>query len=93
MRNSLCHFKEGPISSSLPQAEFGRLNGHYEVPNPIHDDMSKIDNASVEATRFYKWVNSLHTEYEIYQSGETSKLLDDDRVLQLIKMGFKFREI
>jgi hypothetical protein len=77
----------------LLQAEFGRLNGHFSVPNP-----EEIDNnaeheqydTSTEATRFYKWVNSRHDEYESFRSGAGSKVLNDERVVQLLKLGFQF---
>jgi hypothetical protein len=60
------------------------------VPNPDCDDRRYLEESYVEATRFYKWVNSLHTEYELFKSGGCSKILDDDRVLQLVKLGFQF---
>jgi hypothetical protein len=71
-------------------AEFGKINGHFDVPNPAYDEaMGNYQTA--EASRFYKWVNSLHSEYHAFKSEEGSKVLNDERVLQLIKLGFEFR--
>jgi hypothetical protein len=71
-------------------AEFGRINGHFDVPNPtFNEDISNYKSA--EAARFYKWVNSLHAEYHAFKSEEGSKVLNDERVLSLIKLGFEFR--
>lgn len=60
------------------------------MPNPDIDDLSQLDETSLEATRFYKWVNGLHVEYEAFKNGRESKVLNDERVLQLIKLGFQF---
>lgn len=79
------------LSSS--QAEFGRLNGHFQVPNPDYEENNldnPTDETSIEAIRFYKWVNGLHGEYEVFKNGGESKILNNERVVQLIKMGFQF---
>ena len=60
------------------------------MPNPNYDDMSYLDDTSAEAIKFYKWANSLRDEYEAFKKGDGSKVLNDERVLQLIKMGFQF---
>jgi hypothetical protein len=52
--------------------------------------MSYLDDTSAEAIKFYKWANSLRDEYEAFKKGDGSKVLNDERVLQLIKMGFQF---
>eukprot|EP00956_Cyclotella_meneghiniana_P005765 scaffold7460_cov64-Cyclotella_meneghiniana.AAC.9 len=72
--------------------EFGRLNGHFQVPNPDYDDVDNSEGTSVEAARFYKWVNNLHTEYQAYKT-VGSNVLNDERVLQLIKIGFQFHNM
>jgi hypothetical protein len=71
-------------------AEFGRLNGHFQVPSPDDDEINldnPNDETSIKATQFYKWVNGLHGECETYKNGGESKVLNDERVVQLIKMG------
>ena len=73
--------------------EFGRLNGHYEVPCPDGNEKEyrgKVGEIA-EAFRFYRWVRELHSEYAKYRSGKGSKLMNDDRVVRLIKIGFQFR--
>lgn len=96
----LCCFICNIHTSCIPihifsQAEFGKVNGHFHVPNPDFDAGDVSDSArydtGTEAMRFYRWVNSLHVEYEAFRSGNGSKILNDERVLQLVKLGFQFK--
>ena len=65
--------------------EFGRINGHFNVPCPVDVDKKG------DAHRLYKWVESLHGMYRSYKLGRQSGSLTDDRVVLLIKHGFVFR--
>jgi len=71
--------------------EFGRINGHFEVPaNANEEDGEPIDRKS-DAYRLHRWVESLHSMYRSYKLGRQSGSLNDERVLLLIKHGFVFR--
>jgi len=67
--------------------EFGRINGHYNVPCPPEE----VDRKSNEV-RLYNWVESLHRMYKSYKLGRQAGSLTDERILLLIKNGFEFRE-
>lgn len=67
--------------------EFGRVNGHFNVPCPAGENVDKKGDAH----RLYKWVESLHGMYRSYKLGRQSGSLTDDRVVLLIKHGFVFR--
>ena len=64
--------------------EFGREHGYFEVP-------CVLPESSNEEYRLYKWVEKVHSDYEAFKNGEPSGFLNDERVLQLIKIGFEFK--
>lgn len=79
--------------------EFGRMNGHFIVPNPRNsssnrdgkeEDVEQVDIKS-DAYRLYKWVESLHVMYRSFKLGRQSGSLTDERVTLLRKHGFMFR--
>ena len=71
---------------------FGRLNGHFNVPDPVEIvGAAGVDRKSNEF-RLYKWVESLHGMYRSYRLGRKSGSLTEDRVNMLSKIGFQFRE-
>ena len=77
--------------------EFGRINGHYHLPNPSNsnaDDglQQQPTDKKSDAYRLYKWVESLHGMYRSYKLGRQSGSLSDERVVLLIKHGFVFRD-
>lgn len=74
---------------------FGRLNGHYNVPCPIPENVDADhyngdDEQISNAFRLYKWVRRIINEYPGYLSGKSSRLLNEDRVRQLTDIGFEF---
>ncbi|KAL9178325.1 hypothetical protein ACHAXT_001753 [Thalassiosira profunda] len=73
--------------------EFGRVNRHFDVANPVPDgaDPPDANTEAAEAVRFYKFVKRLHTEYRALQrGGGTGNFLTPDRVEQLRAIGFQF---
>ncbi len=70
--------------------EFGRLNGHYDVPR-LSNPSGEVDR-KLEEFCLHKWVQSLHGMYKSYKLGRQSGSLTDERVVLLIKHGFTFRE-
>lgn len=84
----------------LPQMEFRRSHGHFNVPNPRtvateacteEGDPSVAAEAKSEAYRLYKWVKSLHRMYRSYKLDRLSGSLTDERILLLVKHGFVFQ--
>ncbi len=80
------------------QIEFGRINRHFDVPNPsssstleVDDEDGKRVDKKSDAYRLYKWVESLHGMYRSYKLGRQSGSLTEERVVLLIKHGFVFR--
>jgi hypothetical protein len=74
------------------QVEFGRVNRHFNVPNPeLADDMI-VDPSSeaADAKRFYKFVVKLNTDYRALQRGIPSTILTEERICQLLNIGFEF---
>ncbi|KAL7531565.1 hypothetical protein ACHAXR_006126, partial [Thalassiosira sp. AJA248-18] len=75
--------------------EFGRINGHFDVPCPGFSSEEtgggKLVDKKSDAYRLYKWVESLHGMYRSYKLGRQSGSLTDERVVLLIKHGFVFR--
>jgi hypothetical protein len=69
--------------------EFGRNNGHFDVPRPKGTE--KNDEHMSEERKLYNWVESLHSQYRSYKLGRQAGSLTDDRVLLLVKQGFTFR--
>ena len=67
--------------------EFGQLHGHYDIPRPGPE----VGRQAPEF-RLYKWVESLHGMYRSYKMGRQSGSLTDERVVNLIKHGFTFRD-
>lgn len=75
------------------QVEFGRVNRHFNVPNPVPngEDPPEINTEAAEAVRFYKFVKRLHTEYRALQrGGGVGNFLTPERVEQLRSIGFDF---
>mmetsp|Transcript_6664 Transcript_6664/g.15113 ORF Transcript_6664/g.15113 Transcript_6664/m.15113 type:complete len:805 (+) Transcript_6664:156-2570(+) len=73
--------------------EFSRVNRHFNVPCPEEAPGDKEENETetTEALRFYRWVQQLHYNYRHYQyGGQTS--LNENRVNQLLELGFEFKE-
>ena len=75
--------------------EFGRVNGHFNVPSGTGDDDNRqpSDKKMSEQRRFYNWVESLHRMYRSYKQGRQPGSLTDERVVLLVKQGFMFRNI
>lgn len=73
------------------QVEFGRVNRHFNVPNPEHADMI-VDPSSdaADAKRFYKFVVKLNSDYRALQRGIPSTILTEQRIHQLLNIGFEF---
>ena len=78
------------------QVEFGRVNRHFNVPNPgsnSYDGQETIDDPTSEvadAKRFYKFVVKLNTDYRALQRGVPSTILTEERIAQLRSIGFEF---
>ncbi|KAL7438389.1 hypothetical protein ACHAXH_007609, partial [Discostella pseudostelligera] len=76
--------------------EFGRVNRHFNVPNPIPENADGremiVDPSSdvADAKRFYKFVVKLNTDYRNLQRGIPSTILTEERINQLINIGFEF---
>ncbi|KAL3811933.1 hypothetical protein ACHAXA_001580 [Cyclostephanos tholiformis] len=74
--------------------EFGRINGHYDVPFSLPEgyrgDIDGLDRDLSETHRFAKWVKRLHAEYRSYASGKGSRMLNDARIMQLREVGLEF---
>lgn len=73
--------------------EFGRVNRHFNVPNPDNGlDNTIIDpsSAAADAKRFYKFVLKLNTDYRALQRGIPSTVLTEERIEQLLNIGFEF---
>ena len=75
--------------------EFGRINGHYYVPNPSssnEDDglQQRPTDTKSDAYRLYKWVESLQGMYRLYKLSRQLGSLSDERVVLLIKHGLVF---
>lgn len=71
---------------------YGRLNGHFNVPDPADiAGPAGVDRKSNDF-RLFKWVESLHGMYRSYRLGRKSGSLTEDRVNVLSKIGFPFRE-
>ncbi|KAL7526998.1 hypothetical protein ACHAXR_004649 [Thalassiosira sp. AJA248-18] len=76
--------------------EFGRVNRHFNVPNPAPDNaeyrglLQDLSSDTADANRFYKWVGRLHTEHKALQRGVVSTFLTEERVAQLQNIGFEF---
>jgi len=70
--------------------EYGRINGHFDVP-PTEHGGETLDRIKSDMYRLHKWVESLHNKYQSYKLGEPARPLNDERVLLLIKQGFVFR--
>jgi len=68
--------------------EFSRVNRHFNVPLP--EKNCKDDSEIADAMRFYKWVHQIHLGYRYYQDGNKT-ILNDDRVKQLLDLGFEFK--
>ena len=77
--------------------EFGRNNGHFNVPNPAKvgpwgDAADEDPNSeAADQRRFYKFVSKLHTEYRSVQRGIPSSMLTEDRITQLRNISFEFK--
>merc|ERR1712194_831457 len=77
--------------------EFGRSNGHFNVPNPkttaIQASKEEVDLplAKSKAQRLYSWVKSIQRMYRQYKLGRKAGSLTDERVLSLVKIGFVFQ--
>ncbi|KAL9186683.1 hypothetical protein ACHAXT_005921 [Thalassiosira profunda] len=63
---------------------FGTLNGHFDVPSNLSDPKS-------DEHRLYNWVKSLSTMYRSYKLGRQCGSLNDERILELVKIGFVFK--
>jgi hypothetical protein len=78
------------------QAEFGRVNRHFNVPNPALDNadgqgiIEDPTSEAADAKRFYKFVVKLHTDYRALQRGIPSSILTEERIVQLRNIGFEF---
>lgn len=76
--------------------EFGRVNRHFNVPNPAPDNVENRgllqDSSSdtADANRFYKFVSRIHSEYRGLQRGVASSFLTEERIVQLQSIGFEF---
>jgi hypothetical protein len=75
--------------------EFGKLNGHFNIPCPIPEHMEADgyhgDNDNIaQAFMLYKWIIRLKEEYQVYTRGGHCKLLNEDRIKELNSIGFTF---
>jgi hypothetical protein len=69
------------------KATFGRLNRHFNLHVPNFDEQDHDGN------QLYRWVQRPHTEYASFREGNKSRpLLDDTRILSLMKVGFVFNK-
>jgi len=69
--------------------EFHRVNRHFKVPIP---EGNPEEDAEVDdALRFHKWVKWLHGGYRSRMAERPSKL-SQDRIDQLLELGFEFEE-
>ncbi|KAL7535605.1 hypothetical protein ACHAWF_005212 [Thalassiosira exigua] len=78
-----------------PQVEYGRVNGHYNVPDPVADNpratMDDLDRDTEKARRFHKWVKKVRAAYRSAgRSGgvRPGDFLTADRVARLREIGF-----
>lgn len=84
-------FVQSLLTFNTPkQMEFGKVNGHYDVPCPAVSS-SGTGKIKSDEHRLHSWVNSLHGMYRSYKQGRQSGSLTDERVVLLIKHGFTFR--
>lgn len=70
------------------QVEFGRANGHFNVPNP-GPDHELSEGGEMDSKRLYKFVQKITTDYRAWLRADESSL-NDDRVRRLSEIGFPF---
>mmetsp|Transcript_22786 Transcript_22786/g.42942 ORF Transcript_22786/g.42942 Transcript_22786/m.42942 type:complete len:216 (-) Transcript_22786:715-1362(-) len=73
--------------------EFGRVNRHFNIPNPDDPDNFVGEHTTdvAEARRFYKFVSRVQTEYRALQKGLHVIMLNDERIAQLRNIGTPHR--
>ena len=82
------------------QVEFGRVNRHFNVPNPLREGgnsqyLKDLTPELAEANRFYKFVAKIHIDYRAFRRGDgvampIHNMLTAERILQLREIGFEF---
>mmetsp|Transcript_32502 Transcript_32502/g.55370 ORF Transcript_32502/g.55370 Transcript_32502/m.55370 type:complete len:471 (-) Transcript_32502:138-1550(-) len=78
--------------------EFGRVNRHFNVPNPAPDNgegremLKDLSSDVADAQRFYKFVKKIQTDYRALQRGLpcANNMLNEERIAQLQNIGFEF---
>eukprot|EP01082_Thalassiosira_pseudonana_P001770 g1723.t1 g1723 contig10:2667584-2669463(+) len=74
---------------------FFQLNGHLNIQPPILGDGNE-QNEYQHAyemkgqSDLHRWIQRVRMDYKMFQAGKETKLLNGERVLQLIKLGFEF---
>lgn len=74
---------------------FFQINGHLNIQPPILGDGNE-QNEYQHAyemkgqSDLHRWIQRVRMDYKMFQAGKETKLLNGERVLQLIKLGFEF---